>query len=174
MEGGRSRSGGRRSAQGPLRRRRFSVAEPPAEGGGGPGRAEKGRAAAGGSFLEERCHLKEAADRDARAAAGTGPARSPPPPARPGPARPGVPPGEGRGGLAGPRVLEAWAGGFLPCCGPLEPGCSLGRRRGTPETAEHLPAGLERPRRSVLLLLLRSRCLPRSKEGPLGRVLLRV
>lgn len=41
----------------------------PRQGGAGPG----------GSFLEERCHLKDAADRAGRAAAGIGPAAPPPP-----------------------------------------------------------------------------------------------
>lgn len=96
MDGGRGRSGGRRSAQGPLRRRRLRGGAP-AVRGSRPGRLwARGRAALGGSFLEERCHLKEAEDRDGRTAAGIGPARSPLPPAAAAPARPRVPPAGSR------------------------------------------------------------------------------
>lgn len=112
MDGGRGRSGGSRSAQGPLRRRRLRGGAP-AVRGSGPGRAARGRAASGGSFLEERCHLKEAEDRDARVAAGIGATRSPLPPAAAAPAWPGVPPAG-----SGARVLEAPEGGLSPAVVP--------------------------------------------------------
>lgn len=134
--------------------------------GRGPGRAT------GGSFLEERCPLKEAADRAGREDAGIGPARCPPsrsfPPIaarRQPPERRWEPPAAGSARLAlkarGRRSPGCWKPrrGLFSAAG-LRSG-EAPRDGGNRSARTRCAAG---PRGRALLLLVRGRCVPR--RGP--------
>lgn len=105
----------------------------PGQGGAGPG----------GSFLEERCHLKDAADRAGRAAAGIGPVAPPPP----------------TGSISGSRPQPAAHGtGLTKGSGRSRAGSHPGRSR------RHTARLCRRARCRGSFLLLWGHCVPRG--GP--------